>query len=164
MSKVKSTVFGLIVALISAILIVPYALGYSSYKIGSRHMLPTMEVGDYLVIDDDAYDEGDYRMGDLIIYASPRELNVVMVGRVVALPGSVIEIKDGQRYISGDVIEESYIDPSRNKREQSVNFGPYNVPEGSVFVLGDNRDNSFDSRTFGHISTESVMGKVIKIY
>lgn len=163
MKKAIIIVVGLIVLAIVGIRIGAYMLGYSYFEIPSRHMMPTLNVGDRIVVDEDAYDNEAPKLSDLVAYVRPDQPGTLNIGRIVALPESTFEIKDGQRYISGNLLSETYIDPAMSTMDISVNFGPYDVPKDSFFILGDNRDNSFDSRYFGHIQLENFVGKVIEI-
>ncbi len=162
MKKIIIIVVGLIILAIVGIRVGSFLLGYAYYEIPSNHMMPTLNVGDRIVVDEDAYDNEEPNLSDLVTYVRPDD-GTMNIGRVVALPETTFEIKDGQRYISGNIVNETYIDPAMRNMDISVNFGPYKLPKDAFFILGDNRDGSFDSRYFGHIQLENIVGKVIEI-
>jgi signal peptidase I len=85
--------------------------------------------------------------------------------RVIAIENDVIRGENAKVYVNGQVLEEPYVQHTRNKAMEVMNnFGSISVPKGKLFVMGDNRDESFDSRHFGVVSVEKVKGRVIYIY
>lgn len=93
------------------------------------------------------------KRGDIVVFDHPEE-QITYVKRVIATGGEMIEIKQNKVYINGKPIEENYL----KKPQQMEDFPPTKVPEGSIFVLGDNRVESYDSRDFGIVQTEWVKG------
>jgi len=128
-------------------------------------MEPTLENGDRLLLDK----LSDVDRFDIIVFPSPGDTDKQFIKRVIGLPGDEITFEDQMLYINGETIEEDYIDLSGVSESdlQSLNGdfsltslqGVEKVPEDSFFVLGDNRVNSKDSRSFGFIDTDSVTGK-----
>ncbi len=101
---------------------------------------------------------------DVIICKYP-DRNDQYVKRVIGLPGETLEVKSGVLYIDGEMIEEPFLSDERTARfdRASNSFGPIVIPEGEYFVMGDNRDNSNDSRSVGTITGDMVIGKVRQI-
>lgn len=83
------------------------------------------------------------------------------IKRVIGLPGEEVEIKDGKVYINGEELEENYLRETVATSLQNENLNHFTVPEGTIFVMGDNRPDSIDSRTFGCIPIDKIEGKVI---
>jgi signal peptidase I len=138
-----------------------------AYKIPSRSMQPTLEPGDHVISNQLYYRYNNLAHGDLIIFKYPRDENVDFVKRIVGCPGDTIEIKDNQMFLNGKKSDEPYVldTPSMLKGEQPMkNFGPFVIPENEYFVLGDNRNNSNDSRFWGTVKRHQIEGKVIFIY
>ncbi len=108
--------------------------------------------------------------GDVIVFQYPEDESKDFLKRVVGLPGDTIEIKDKIVYINGALVDDKAytkrVDPDTIKREINPrdNFGPVVVPGKSYFVLGDNRDQSLDSRFFGYVEASKIKGKVSVIY
>jgi len=107
---------------------------------------------------------------DIIVFKYPIDPKKDFIKRVIGIPGDVIEIRDKQIFINGknfgDKVYESYKDPDKIPAESSHrdNYGPVTVPLESLFVMGDNRDNSHDSRFWGFVPLEDVKGKAFLIY
>lgn len=100
---------------------------------------------------------------DIIIFRYPDNENLLFIKRVIGLPGETVEIKDGKVYIDGS---DTPLDDSFVAEEPLGDFGPYEVPEGEYFVLGDNRNNSNDSRYWNdsYVSFEQIVGKAVFRY
>jgi len=152
-----------------------------AFKIPSGSMKPTLQIGDHILVNKFTYgiripfthktliDLGDPERGDIIVFEYPVEPDKDFIKRVIGLPGDIVEIRDKKVYINGEAIEQGYtqytenhiIAPEVNPRD---NFGPVTVPEGRYFVLGDNRDNSYDSRFWGYVDEEVIKGEAFIIY
>jgi len=140
-----------------------------AYRISSNSMNPTLLAGDHILVDKFMYRIKQLPRGDVIIYIYPKEPSKDFVGRIVALEGDIVEVKDKKLHINGEKYIEDYIINSDSNifpsdRQPRDNFGPVTVPSGFLFIMGDNRDNSYDSRFWGFLANEKVKGKVIKIY
>jgi signal peptidase I len=143
--------------------------GIKEYKMPSGSMEPTIEVGDRFVVALGYYPKNKMKRGDIIIFVSPDEDSKIFVKRIAGLPGDVVEIRNKILFINGDSCSEPYVchlDPYvlTSDMQPRDNFGPDTIPENKVFVLGDNRDNSRDSRFFGNIDVRAVRGKALYLY
>jgi signal peptidase I len=121
-------------------------------------MQPNLYVGYRMMTEKVSYRFHEPRRGDIVI-AEPANSQVTLVKRVIGLPGETIESRDGHTYINGKAIDEPWV----------TNFGgrylaPTHIPEGYVFIIGDNRPISHDSRAIGPVSIEDIEGRVIFIY
>lgn len=125
-------------------------------------MEATIQPEDRIVINRLAYISAEPERGDIISFWYPDNESDNYLKRVIGLPGETIEGKDGEIYINGELLEEDYI-----KEKSYIDFGPYEVPENCYFVMGDNRNDSHDSRFWQHkfVSKEKIVGKaMIKYY
>jgi signal peptidase I len=119
-------------------------------------MAPTLTPGDHVLVDKLAYrGAGEPRAGELVVFHAPRT-DEIMLKRVVAVGGQTVEIRDGVLVVDGGRPREPYADPDAI---DSIFFGPVRVPAGSVFVLGDNRADSEDSRELGAIAVDDLIGR-----
>jgi signal peptidase I len=139
-----------------------------AFRIPSEAMMPTLLVGDHLFVDKRASARTPGR-GDVVVFRYPEEPSRFYIKRVVAVGGDEVEVRDKVLYVNGQPREESliqHIDPSVHPREYDPrdNFDLYTVPKGSYFVMGDNRDNSNDSRFWGPVDGSLVQGKALGIY
>lgn len=125
------------------------------FAIPSRSMAPTLLPGDQVLVDKTGYRRGDPRRGDLATFAQDDE---IQLKRIVGLPGDRVELRDGVLTIDGRARREPYVDLSRI---DSVYFGPVTVPAGTVFVMGDNRGDSRDSRDYGPVDQDHLIGRVV---
>ena len=153
--------------------VVPVFGHYETFRTTASAMEKTLADGDYIAVDLDAYRKGEVQRGDIMIFLFPLDHQYRYIKRCVGLPGDTILIVDKVLHVNGEALEEPstvcFIDSAiRPRREDGLNsrdnFGPYVVPAGQYFVLGDNRDNSSDSRFWGCVPKEVIQGKVRSIY
>ena len=167
-----------------------------AFKIPSGSMIPTLLVGDHILVSKLSYGlqwPGDCRLkmtfppvicytstpvinfgtpqrGDIIVFRYPEDEDKDFIKRVVGVPGDVIEIRNKLVYVNGKVLDDQAftqrVDPSINEGTITPrdNFGPVTVPQGSYFVMGDNRDYSLDSRFWGYVSENKIRGRAFRIY
>jgi signal peptidase I len=128
-------------------------------RVEGTAMLPTFRDGDRILTDENF---GELKRGDFITFLYPKNTSKWYFKRIIGLPGETVEIRSGKVYINGQVFEEPYIDESYNRTKDS--FPPKTVPENSYFVLGDNRDNSSDSRYWGAVPRDLIKGKYYMTY
>jgi signal peptidase I len=158
-----------------------------AFQIPTGSMEPTLLVGDFLLVNKLVYSEAvfplekvilprrDIRRRDIVVFKYPKELNKDFVKRVIALAGEKVEIKDKQVYVNDQPIAESYKVHNDTQvftkngyyhYDDTIrdNFGPVVVPAGHCFVMGDNRDNSMDSRYWSFLPMDNIKGKPWVIY
>ena len=154
-----------------------------AFYIPSRSMEPQLHVGDRVIVSKLAYQFHDPNRGDIVVFPSPNQRGggddgtlpgrvfrgilegvglgkpdeTILIKRVIALPGETVEGREGRVYINGRLLVEPYL-PAEVRTED---FGPATIPEGQLWVMGDNRLDSSDSHVFGPITQESVIGRAI---
>jgi signal peptidase I len=127
------------------------------FAIPSESMEPTLQPGDHVLVDKLAFRFGHVHRGDLVVFRAP-EGGAVALKRIVGLGGDRVAIEDGVLSVNGRLERESFVDyPSVD----SVYFGPVIVPAGSVFLIGDNRADSRDSRDYGPVREGDLIGRVL---
>ena len=131
-----------------------------SFWIPSQSMVPTLEVGDRLFVNKFIYRFIEPDRGDIVVFDSP-ESDDELIKRVVAVPGDRVRVVNGELKLNGEFQDEPYVKPQFP--DGSV-YGPTKVPEGQVFVMGDNRGNSADSRFIGTIPIEDIEGKAFFMF
>ncbi len=140
-------------------------LGISPFKFATASMMPTVHKDDFLMIDPRAFDNGAPQRGDLIVFVYPRDPSKRFLMRVITIEGETVEIKNKQVFIDGQPLQESYKVHEDSAMDNSRdNFGPLRIPAGHCFVLGDNRDNSNDSRFWGALPLANVKGQALYVY
>jgi signal peptidase I len=133
--------------------------GFQSFVVPSQSMAPTVPMGGHLLVDRRYYQNHSSTRADIVIFINPQ--NFYLVKRVIARGGETIEGKNGKIFIDGKLISEPYVTHSRGAEVFMDNFGPLKIPAGKLFVMGDNRDVSLDSRSpdVGPIDEGSLRGK-----
>ncbi|MDF1544457.1 MAG: signal peptidase I [bacterium] len=157
-----------------------------AYKIPSQSMEDTLLVGDFLLANKFVYGArlpvvdwrlpgfGDPKAGDVVIFIFPRDGVTKYIKRCIGVPGDTVEVRDKQLFINSVPFENpeysKYIDTVAggdqrvHVRPPRDNFGPFVVPPDSYFMMGDNRDNSYDSRFWGVVRKEYVLGEAMMIH
>ena len=169
----------IIIALVLALFIRTFIV--QAFKIPSGSMLPTLKIGDHLLVNKFIYGLKIPFTGavvlpvkkpttnDIIVFKFPQNPKVDYIKRVIGVPGDIIECRNKTLFINGKRFDDKYgvhtdsntIGPADGLRD---NFGPVTVPPHQVFVMGDNRDNSYDSRFWGFVDYEAILGKALVIY
>jgi signal peptidase I len=139
------------------------------WRISSISMKPNLVIGDHFIVNMRYYRSEKPKRGDVIVFFYPKDPSKDFVKRIIALGGERIEIIKDKIYVNEEVIEDPWghydeKSPSARYLQPVERFGPVIVPKGSVFVLGDNRNNSQDSRHFGFVNVSDIKGKVLYIY
>ncbi|MFA9565500.1 MAG: signal peptidase I, partial [Acidimicrobiales bacterium] len=130
------------------------------YKVPSGSMLPTIEPGDWIVANKMADDLDDFHYGDLVVFLPPPPVDDqvdALVKRIIGLPGDEITFADGVVVRNGAPVDEPYLTPGTVTTPKGTE--PVIVPEGAFFVLGDNRSSSIDSRIYGSVAGENIIGR-----
>lgn len=144
-------------ALVVALVVKTFLI--QAFYIPSESMLPTLEVGDRVLVNKLSYDFGDVERGDLIVFDRPGGVGAdgiaELIKRVVALPGETVEGRDSQVFVDGELLAEDYLPDGTI----TSTFGPETVPDDTVWVMGDNRSASDDSRRFKAIPQDSIVGR-----
>ncbi|BAZ49306.1 signal peptidase I [Nostoc sp. NIES-4103] len=142
------------------------ALGIRTFVAEARYvpsgsMEPTIQPNDRLVVDKISYDFSSPRRGDIVVFNPTKTLQAenyheAFIKRVIGLPGEKVEVKNGQVYVNGSPLKENYIEAKPNYQ-----WGPVIVPANSYLVLGDNRNDSFDSHYWGFVPRNNIIGKAL---
>jgi signal peptidase I len=144
--------------IISAVLFLLINTISARIRVESVSMKDTLNPGDFVLVNRLAYKWNEVSRGDVVIFDPPFASPEPYVKRVVGLPGEVVSIEDGQVYVDDILVQEPYLD---------VNFhsnGNWEIPVGEIFVMGDNRNNSSDSRSWGTVPIENIIGKALFVY
>ena len=166
----------ILVALVVAVVIKTFF--FQAFYIPSGSMIPTLEINDRVLVNKLSYQFGAIERGDILVFDSPEALNVerslvervfrsvgeatgltspetVLIKRVIGLPGETVEVRDNQVYVNDNPIAEPYLPDGVTMRDME----PLTVPADNVFMMGDNRNQSRDSRVFGPIPREDIVGR-----
>jgi signal peptidase I len=174
----------IITAVILALIIRTFCV--QAFKIPSGSMIPTMLVGDHLLVNKIIYgtpvdipftDINVFHMpgfrqpvrGEVIVFKYPEDPTRDFIKRVVAVEGDTVQLIDKKLYVNGRQVQEPYVQYTDNsmrlgRLEPRDHFGPFLVPKNKLFMMGDNRDNSYDSRWWGYVDIKQVRGKAMIIY
>ncbi|ADR19899.1 signal peptidase I [Calditerrivibrio nitroreducens] len=166
-NKFKDTIDSIVVAFVVAMIIRAFFI--QAYKIPSGSMLNTLLIGDHILVNKVAYLFTKPKNGDIIVFEYPLEPEKDFIKRVIAVPGDRIKMVNKKVFLNGKPLNEGY---TRYESEMVFpeymnprdNFEEITIPKGYYFVMGDNRDASFDSRFWGFVPEKSIKGKALIIY
>ena len=141
-----------------------WGLPVKLYHIPSPSMAPALQIDDYFVIERNVNQQKIER-GDIVVFTSPTNENIVYVKRVVGLSGEVVEIFKERVWINGTKLVEPYLNEDQGSRSiyGFRHYGPLAVPDNSIYVLGDNRSHSTDSRQYKSVELKSLKGKALYV-
>jgi len=142
-------------AAVYAILIVTF--GFQVARVEGKSMAPTLEDQDRLIVNKLIYRWSAPRRGDIVMLYYPRDPSKSFVKRVIAEEGDTIRIVDGRVYVNDVPVDDSYVLPEFRNHED---YGPLVIEQGYYFVMGDHRNNSSDSRSWGLVPKRYIIGKV----
>ena len=169
----------ILVAVVLALFIRTFVV--QAFKIPSGSMKPTLLVGDHILVNKFIYGVklpfGDTTLipiseperGDIVVFKFPEDPDKDFIKRVIGIEGDVVEIRDKKVYLNGERMDDPYgthLDPRiiPGRARPRDNFGPIKVPPDSLFVMGDNRDHSYDSRFWKFVDLSKVKGKAFMVY
>jgi signal peptidase I len=142
----------------SLLLFVVINLLTARIRVDGMSMEPTLHNGEFIIVNKMAYRLGKPSLGDVIVFHPPRSPEQEYIKRIIGLPGDQVVISAGKVVVNGQKLDEPYIAaPPRYE-------GNWSVPEDSLFVLGDNRNNSQDSHSWGTVTLDAVVGKAVFVY
>ncbi|WP_419841426.1 signal peptidase I [Candidatus Poriferisodalis sp.] len=159
MRSVLSWAWVLICAVLLAMVMRTFII--AAFYIPSASMSPALEIGDRLLVSKLSYRIGEPQAGDVVVFSTPASLRpsrtAELIKRVVAVGGETVEAHAGQLLVDGNPASEDYLPDG----VRTSDFGPVLVPDGHVFVMGDNREASQDSRVFGTVPVSEIVGRAI---
>ena len=175
-SRLREYAEALGVALLLALVIRTFVV--QAFKIPSGSMLPTLQIGDHILVNKFIYGPrfevpftqaslGQLpgvrapRVGDVVVFIYPKERDKDFIKRIVAVAGQTIEVHGTQVTLDGKPVEDAH---GHYRKRDHVEFGPFTVPADHVFVMGDNRDESYDSRFWGSVPVEDIKGLAMIVY
>jgi len=178
-SKLQEYIEAIILAIVIAFFIRTFVI--QAYKIPSGSMKPTLLIGDHILVSKFNYGIklplirstllpiGTPKRGDIVVFIYPEDRSKDFIKRLIGVPGDTIEIRDKKILINGLPYKDEhgvYVDHMiiPGSVQPRDNFGPVTVPEKKLFVMGDNRDESYDSRFWGMVDQRDVLGKALIIY
>ena len=170
-------------AVVTALLLALFIRAYfiQAFKIPSGSMIPTLLIGDHILVSKFIYGTtipfSDKRIlvfrkpekGDIIVFKYPEDPKRDFIKRVIAVEGDVVESKNKVIYVNGKAVDEPYAQHTDTSLrpggiEPRDNFGPYIVPKEKYFMMGDNRDQSYDSRYWGYVDMKDIRGEALIMY
>lgn len=151
--------FLLVVAVLIAFFLKAFII--QPFWIPTGSMIPTLMPNDRVLAVKFIYRFTEPKPGDIVVFLPPNGESKDYIKRVIAVGGQTIAIKDGKVYVDGKPLNEPYLSP---ELYDSGSMDELKVPEGHVFVMGDNRPNSLDSRVFGPVPVSTIIGKAVLIY
>ena len=170
----RENIEAILVAVLIALFIRTFVV--QAFKIPSGSMKQTLQIGDHILVNKFLYGiKIPYwrktiiplktpQRGDIIVFKYPEDPKKDFIKRVVGISGDVVECRDKQLYVNQKRVTDNHIYPPGHPRAERDNFGPTKVPENALFVMGDNRDESYDSRFWDFVELKAVNGKAFIIY
>ena len=157
---IKEVVSTVVIAFVLAMILRTFVV--EGRIIPSGSMLPTLQLQDRVMVNKFIYRFKEPQRGEIVVFEPPEVLHTDddYIKRIIGLPGETVEMKEGNVYVDGKVLDESYLLEAVN-----YEFGPVTVPEDSLLVLGDNRNSSFDSHLWNAwLTQDRIKGKAFMIY
>lgn len=174
-SSLREYTEAIVIALVLALFIRTFIV--QAFKIPSGSMLPTLKIGDYLLVNKFIYGIKmpftgtviipitNPKPNDIVVFKFPKDPSLDYIKRVIAVGGDTVEVRNKKIFVNGKpFLDKHGVHLDANLVGQRDNFGPVRVPPGKIFVMGDNRDNSYDSRFWGFVDQKAILGKAWIIY
>ncbi len=155
----------LIIAVLLALVIRTFVV--QAFKIPSGSMLPTLQIGDHILVNKFVYNFWPIHRGDIIVFKFPQDESRDFIKRVIGLPGETVEVSGKEVLIDGKPLKEPYAvfsEGAFGRPGERERVGPIVVPPNNLFMMGDNRDHSMDSRFWGFLNEAKVKGKAFLVY
>ncbi|MDS1029927.1 signal peptidase I [Bacillota bacterium LX-D] len=161
-NKKRSTLFEFLESVVIAVILafVIRMFLFQPFYIPSGSMEPTLQVNDRIIVNKLTYRFSEPKRGDIIVFKFPLDPSRDYIKRLIGLPGETLEIKNSVIYINNKPIKESYLPPNLH----FADFPPVKIPKNAYFMMGDNRNNSQDSRYWGTLQKNLIIGKAQLIY
>lgn len=144
--------------ILSVVLFVSINLISARIRVDGASMEPTLLSGEYVIVNRISYRLGSPHRGDIIVFHFPRDPKEEYIKRIIGLPGDDVEVKNNAVYVNEQLLDEGYLKVTTHYS------GTWRVPDGQLFVLGDNRNNSSDSHDWGTVPMNYVVGKAVLVY
>jgi signal peptidase I len=180
-STIREYFESIVIAVILALFVRTWAV--QAFKIPTGSMENNLLIGDHLLVNKFVFGPTRWnaerklpirepRRGDIVVFKYPDEPERDFIKRVIGLPGETLELRNKKVYVNGQPLDEPYVhflEPASNSQEVTSfdvreRYGPVRVPDGQFFVMGDNRDNSQDSRYWGFLPRSYIKGRALMIY
>ncbi len=181
--KTKSAVREYIEAIVTALILALFIRTFivQAFKIPSGSMIPTLQIGDHILVNKLSYgirmpflekylvEYSKPHRGDVVVFIFPEDRSKDFIKRVIGVEGDVVEVRDKKIYINNKLVDDphAYFEGDQEPGEtlqSRDDYGPTRVPKDHIFVMGDNRDRSYDSRFWGFVDLQDVRGKAFLIY
>lgn len=134
-------------------------------EVTGESMEPTLHNSEQIIVEKLSMSLGELQRGDIVVFNSPEEPDILVVKRLIGLPGDKVLIQEGEVYLNGEKLSEIYIGAQITQGKNKLPEGKLaTVPTDTYFVLGDNRSNSTDSRDFGPVKQDEIVGKAVVVY
>lgn len=149
-----------------ALFLFTYLLVLQPHKIKGQSMDPNFANGEFLLTDKVTYRFGQPQRGDVVVFKAPPDDREEYIKRIIGLPGEKIKVAGGRIYVNEMILKEDYIDSTvyTNAGNFATEGTVVTVPDGEYFVVGDNRNHSYDSRSFGFIGRKKITGRAWIVY
>jgi signal peptidase I len=134
--------------------------GRKVFVVPNQSMLSTLRIRDTVLLDESAYHSSPIRRGDIVVYRSLKHEGVLLPSRVIGLPNETVELRDRKLHIDGILVQEPYVDSDASEQKHSRFLNPILVPPDHVFLIGDFRDLSEDSRFIGAVHQNLLVGRI----